>query len=148
MCGDVPIRSLEARRPSLCVCADCGLGPGPRSAPTGCPATYHRTHRVRYFHGTRSAVLREGHLTRPLRLPHPRHRLSGLPPAYISVAEIDPLRDEDRNYVALLSAAGVTTELVQVPGAAHGFDLLFPSARISERSLANQVRAPNEALHS
>ncbi|CAL9389622.1 hypothetical protein SUDANB19_01236 [Streptomyces sp. enrichment culture] len=74
--------------------------------------------------------------------------LSGLPPAYIAVAEIDPLRDEGRNYVALLSAAGVTTELVQVPGAVHGFDLLFPSARISERSLANQVRAPNEALHS
>ncbi|MEU2605273.1 alpha/beta hydrolase fold domain-containing protein [Streptomyces albus] len=95
------------------------------------------------------AGLREGHLTRPLRLPPIRATdLSGLPPAYIAVAEIDPLRDEGRNYVALLSAAGVTTELVQVPGAVHGFDLLFPSARISERSLANQVRAPNEALHS
>ncbi|GAA2083596.1 alpha/beta hydrolase [Streptomyces albiaxialis] len=74
--------------------------------------------------------------------------LGGLPPAYIAVAEIDPLRDEGRDYAARLSAAGVTTELVQVPGAVHGFDLLFPQARVSERSLADQVRALREALHS
>ncbi|OKI02612.1 lipase [Streptomyces sp. CB02923] len=73
--------------------------------------------------------------------------LSGLPPACIAVAEADPLRDEGRDYAARLSAAGVTTELVQVPGAVHGFDLLFPWARISERSLTDQVRALREALH-
>ncbi|MET9863948.1 alpha/beta hydrolase [Streptomyces smyrnaeus] len=73
--------------------------------------------------------------------------LSGLPPTYIAVAEIDPLRDEGRDYAARLSAAGVTTELVQVPGAVHGFDLLFPQARISERNLADQVRALRDALH-
>ncbi|MFI0742011.1 alpha/beta hydrolase [Streptomyces sp. NPDC021100] len=73
--------------------------------------------------------------------------LGGLPPAYIAVAEVDPLRDEGRDYAARLSAAGVTTELVQVPGAVHGFDLLFPQARISERNLADQVRALREALH-
>ncbi|CAL9645862.1 alpha/beta hydrolase [Streptomyces sp. enrichment culture] len=73
--------------------------------------------------------------------------LGGLPPTYIAVAEIDPLRDEGRNYAARLSAAGVTTELVQVPGAVHGFDLLFPQARVSERSLADQVRALRDALH-
>ncbi|WP_030267377.1 alpha/beta hydrolase [Streptomyces violens] len=72
---------------------------------------------------------------------------SGLPPTYIAVAEIDPLRDEGRDYAARLSAAGVTTELVQVPGAVHGFDLLFPQARISERNLTDQVRALREALH-
>ncbi|MGW7517518.1 alpha/beta hydrolase [Streptomyces sp. NPDC054796] len=74
--------------------------------------------------------------------------LGGLPPTYIAVAEIDPLRDEGRDYAARLSAAGVTTELVQVPGAVHGFDLLFPQARVSERSLTDQVRALREALHS
>ncbi|MEU7204367.1 alpha/beta hydrolase [Streptomyces sp. NPDC045470] len=72
--------------------------------------------------------------------------LGGLPPAYIAVAEVDPLRDEGRAYAGRLSAAGVTTELVQVPGAVHGFDLLFPKARVSERSLADQVRALREAL--
>ncbi|WNE94004.1 alpha/beta hydrolase [Streptomyces luomodiensis] len=73
--------------------------------------------------------------------------LGGLPPTYIAVAEVDPLRDEGRDYADRLSAAGVTTELVQVPGAVHGYDLLFPNARISERSLADQVRALREALH-
>ncbi|MFI0470723.1 alpha/beta hydrolase [Saccharopolyspora sp. 5N102] len=73
--------------------------------------------------------------------------LSGMPPTYIAVAEIDPLRDEGRDYAARLSAAGVNTELVQVPGAVHGFDLLFPQARISERNLTDQVRALREALH-
>ncbi|MFI2241091.1 alpha/beta hydrolase [Streptomyces chrestomyceticus] len=74
--------------------------------------------------------------------------LGGLPPAYIAVAEVDPLRDEGRAYADRLSAAGVTTELVQVPGAVHGFDLLFPQARISERNLTDQVRALREALHA
>jgi acetyl esterase len=73
--------------------------------------------------------------------------LSGLPPTFVVVAEVDPLRDEGRRYAERLSAAGVTTELIQVPGAVHGFDLLFPKARISERNLADQVRALREALH-
>ncbi|WP_030843748.1 alpha/beta hydrolase [Streptomyces hygroscopicus] len=83
----------------------------------------------------------------PYAFPSRAADLSGLPPTYIAVAEIDPLRDEGLDYAARLSAAGVTTELVQVPGAVHGFDLLFPQARISERNLADQVRALREALH-
>ncbi|MGW7551027.1 alpha/beta hydrolase [Streptomyces rimosus] len=74
--------------------------------------------------------------------------LSGLPPAFVVVAEVDPLRDEGRRYAERLGAAGVTTELIQVPGAVHGFDVLFPTARISERNLTDQVRALREALHS
>ncbi|MEV0260153.1 alpha/beta hydrolase [Streptomyces sp. NPDC050617] len=74
--------------------------------------------------------------------------LSGLPPTFIAVAEIDPLRDEGRQYAERLSASGVTTEFIQVPGAVHGFDLLFPQARISERNLADQVRALRDALHT
>ncbi|MCS7482880.1 alpha/beta hydrolase [Umezawaea endophytica] len=85
--------------------------------------------------------------TTPYAFPSRAADLSGLPPTYIVVAEVDPLRDEGRDYAARLSAAGVTTELVQVPGAVHGFDLLFPQARVSERNLADQVRALREALH-
>ncbi|MDJ1137302.1 alpha/beta hydrolase [Streptomyces iconiensis] len=73
--------------------------------------------------------------------------LSGLPPALVVVAEVDPLRDEGRQYAERLSAAGVTTELIQVPGAVHGFDLIFPTTRVSERNLADQVRALRDALH-
>ncbi|WP_225842574.1 alpha/beta hydrolase [Streptomyces albus] len=94
---------------------------------------------VRYY-------ARDSH-TAPYAFPVRAADLGGLPPTCIAVAEIDPLRDEGRDYAARLSAAGVTTELVQVPGAVHGFDLLFPQARVSERSLADQVRALHDALH-
>lgn len=72
--------------------------------------------------------------------------LHGLPPALVMVAEIDPLRDDGLEYAARLTAAGVNTEVVQVPGAVHGFDLMFAHTRIGERGLATQVRALREAL--
>ncbi|MEZ0095082.1 alpha/beta hydrolase [Streptacidiphilus sp. EB129] len=72
--------------------------------------------------------------------------LAGLPPALVMATEVDPLRDENIAYAARLSAAGVNTELVQVPGAVHGFDLMFAHTTIGERGLATQVRALREAL--
>ncbi|MFI7102845.1 alpha/beta hydrolase [Streptomyces sp. NPDC050161] len=87
-----------------------------------------------------------GHSLAPYASPVQAADLGGLPPAFVVVAEADPLRDEGRRYAERLSAAGVTTELIQVPGAVHGFDLLFPKARISERNLADQGRALREAL--
>ncbi|MFG2090132.1 MULTISPECIES: alpha/beta hydrolase [unclassified Spirillospora] len=48
--------------------------------------------------------------------------LSGLPPAYVLVAEFDPLRDEDLDYAHRLIVSGVSTEVHHVPGACHGFD--------------------------
>ncbi|MET8679571.1 alpha/beta hydrolase fold domain-containing protein [Streptomyces sp. NPDC004647] len=66
-----------------------------------------------------------------------------LPPRMLSViAEVDPLRDEGPAYAARLSAAGVQTEIVQFPGAVHGFDILFPHIRLAQRAFAHQVRAP------
>lgn len=72
--------------------------------------------------------------------------LRGLPPALIMVAEVDPLRDDGIDYAARLNAAGVSTELVQVPGAVHGFDVIFEHTNISRRGLATQVRALRDAL--
>jgi acetyl esterase/lipase len=63
--------------------------------------------------------------------------LSDLPPAYISTAENDPLRDEGINYALGLLRAGVSVELHQFPGTFHG-SALVTSAAIS-------VRAQNEA---
>ena len=50
--------------------------------------------------------------------------LSGLPPAFIGVGTIDLFCDEDIDYAQRLSAAGVLTELIVVPGAFHGFDFV------------------------
>ena len=42
--------------------------------------------------------------------------LSGLPPAYIATAEVDPLRDEGIDYALRMLQAGVSVELHQWPG--------------------------------
>ena len=56
----------------------------------------------------------------------PLHRTSfaGLPPAWVEVAEFDPLRDEGRQYAEALRAAGVPVELREVKGGIHGYDLV------------------------
>jgi acetyl esterase/lipase len=50
--------------------------------------------------------------------------LKGLPPTFIAVGTLDLFCDEDIDYGQRLSAAGVLTETVVVPGAFHGFDFL------------------------
>ncbi|HUC06261.1 MAG TPA: alpha/beta hydrolase [Acidimicrobiales bacterium] len=59
--------------------------------------------------------------------------LSGLPPAYISTAEQDPLRDEGILYALRLLQAGVSVELHQFPGTFHG-SALVGNAAISKRA--------------
>jgi acetyl esterase len=58
--------------------------------------------------------------------------LSGLPPAYVSTMEFDPLRDEGVLYALKLMQAGVATELHCYPGTFHGSSLVA-SAEISRR---------------
>ena len=66
--------------------------------------------------------------------------LSGLPPAHIVVAALDPLRDEGVRHAALLDMAGVRVRLVEVPALTHGFLRAGPfvrSAREAQRALGS-----------
>ena len=50
--------------------------------------------------------------------------LQGLPPAYIAVGSLDLLADENMEYARRLNSAAVSTQLLVVAGAFHGFDAL------------------------
>jgi acetyl esterase/lipase len=69
--------------------------------------------------------------------------LAGLPPAFIGVGALDLFVDEDVEYARRLINAGVPTELLVIPGAYHGFDLLVPDSGVSMRFAAAYTLALN-----
>jgi acetyl esterase/lipase len=71
--------------------------------------------------------------------------LSGLPPAYVSVMEFDPLRDEGMAYASKLLAAGVGVELHLFPGTYHGSSSVL-TAPVTQRELAEEVAVLRDAL--
>lgn len=64
--------------------------------------------------------------------------LSGLPATYIDAGTAEVFRDEDVAYASRIWAAGGQAELHLWAGGVHGFDALFPGARIS--ALARRTR--------
>ena len=58
--------------------------------------------------------------TSPYAAPARAASLAGLPPAFIQVGELDPLRDEGIDYAKRLMAEGVSVELYCVPRMHHG----------------------------
>ncbi|MCC5948520.1 MAG: alpha/beta hydrolase [Nitriliruptoraceae bacterium] len=73
--------------------------------------------------------------------------LSGLPPAFIDVGEVDLFRDEDLAFAARLLQAGVPTEFHVHPGAYHASETFAPEAALSQRIWALRVDALRRALH-
>ncbi|HUO01931.1 MAG TPA: alpha/beta hydrolase [Rhizomicrobium sp.] len=57
--------------------------------------------------------------------------VSGLAPAFIGVGSIDLFCEEDIEYARRLIHAGVPTELLIVPGAYHGFDIVARDAPVT-----------------
>ncbi|KAK7035488.1 hypothetical protein VNI00_011781 [Paramarasmius palmivorus] len=55
----------------------------------------------------------------------PSHK--GLPPAFVQVSGLDPLRDEGILYEKVLREAGVPTKLEIYPGTVHGFNAFYPT---------------------
>jgi acetyl esterase len=60
----------------------------------------------------------------PYAAPLHRERFADLPPAWVEVAEFDPVLDEGRQYAEALAGAGVPVEVREVSGAIHGYDLV------------------------
>ncbi len=61
--------------------------------------------------------------------------LSGLPPAYVTTAGFDPLRDEGEAYAERMRAAGVRVALRRHPGLVHGFIHLTAVSRTSRAAM-------------
>jgi acetyl esterase/lipase len=71
---------------------------------------------------------------------------SGLPPAYVSTMEFDPLRDEGVLYALKLMQAGIATELHSFPGTFHG-SALVAHAEVSRRESAEMFAVLRRGLH-
>ena len=74
-------------------------------------------------------------------VPARRKDLTGLPPAWIGVGTLDLFHDEDLEYGRRLRAAGVPCEIVEVDGAFHGFDAMFPEAAIARAFRGKMIAA-------
>lgn len=73
--------------------------------------------------------------------------LSGLPPAYTFIGQLDPFRDETLEYVARLAQAGVPVEFHLYPGCFHGFDSIFNDADISRQARNQCIASLKRALN-
>ena len=82
-----------------------------------------------------------------------RADLSGLPPAWIGVGDIDLFYPENRLYAERLNSAGVGCDLYVVPMAPHGFQVVVPGAKVSReffekicRFLIQELYLPGEEI--
>jgi acetyl esterase len=70
--------------------------------------------------------------------------LAGLPPALITVAGFDPLRDEGQRYAEALRAAGTDVDFRTMGSLTHGFANLFPlggGSAVATTELISALRA-------
>lgn len=72
--------------------------------------------------------------------------LAGLPPAIITVGDLDMFVDEDIAYAQALLHAGVPTELHVYPGAFHGSSVFVPDSDTSQRWKRDELAALGRAL--
>jgi len=82
----------------------------------------------------------------PYAAPARAENLAGLPPAFVSTMEFDPLRDEGIIYALRLLQAGVSVELHQYPGTFHG-SAMVTTAAVSRRQAAENLEVMKRALN-
>ena len=73
--------------------------------------------------------------------------LSGLPPAYLPIGDLDLFFDEALAYAGRLARAGVSVELHVYPGGWHGFDNVAAGSELAERFARDRDDALRRALH-
>ncbi|MFG2623975.1 alpha/beta hydrolase [Streptomyces sp. NPDC048473] len=83
----------------------------------------------------------------PYAAPARAEDLSGLPPTYLDVGDLDLFRDEDITYANRLMQSGVPVELHVYPGGIHASELLAPDAELSTRITHYRTTALNRALN-
>jgi acetyl esterase/lipase len=71
--------------------------------------------------------------------------LRGLPPAYVTTMEFDPLRDEGISYALKLLQAGVSVELHSFPRTFHGSEMMS-GAQVSKRGITESLGVLRRAL--
>jgi len=72
--------------------------------------------------------------------------LSGLPPTFIDVGDVETFRDEDIDYAARLSRNQVPVELHVWPGGVHGFTSVAPQAALSRAAITARLGYLQRAL--
>lgn len=97
-----------------------GLG-GDRSAPSYSVNAEAPMLRTVDLDSYKVALHGEGPITDPLAQPLRAPDLHGLAPAFIVSADVDPLRDDGRDYASRLSQAGVAADWRNEPELPHGY---------------------------
>jgi len=79
-------------------------------------------------------------------VPARRSDLTGLPPAWIGVGDLDVFWDEDIEYARRLEQAGVSVTVETAEGGPHGYQAIAPNAAISKRFNASAVAFAKDVL--
>ncbi|HEY0239913.1 MAG TPA: alpha/beta hydrolase [Friedmanniella sp.] len=83
----------------------------------------------------------------PYAVPARRLDLTGLPPTWLCVGDIELFHDEVTAYADRLRAAGVEVQLDVVPGAAHGFENWASSTQLAQHLVSSAQDWLASTLH-
>jgi acetyl esterase/lipase len=84
----------------------------------------------------------------PYAAPARARDLARLPAAFIDVGSAETFRDEDIDYAARLSRAGVPVEFHLWPGGFHGFEIFAPDSALARASRSARLGYVRRALSS
>jgi len=73
--------------------------------------------------------------------------LSGLPPAFTFIGDLDVFRDETIDYTQRLMQTGTPVEFHVYPGCTHGFEVFFGQLELSKKVIASGIEALKNALN-